>query len=127
MTGTTLLLRQIHPSFLQAGFATSQAFRPTPKDESKLSVYDGDQITAEASYTHYTTVWKLESVGTMAVTVDECAAESLTASPDPLEDCPQHAVIDFTGLSSGQCDKKGKKLKAKAEARGWLYRTPTAN
>ena len=47
MTGTTLLLRQIHPSFVQDGRVTSQAFRPTPKDESLLSVYDGDQITPE--------------------------------------------------------------------------------
>jgi hypothetical protein len=127
MTGTTLLLRQIHPTFVQAGFATSQAFRPTPKDESKPSVYDGDQIAAETSFNHYTTVWKLESVGTMALTVDDCAAESLLASPDPLEDCLQHAVIDFTGLSAGQCEKKGKKLKAKAEARGWLYQVGAAN
>jgi len=46
MTDETLVHRQIHPSFVQAGFPTSQAFRPTPKDESKLSVYDGDMITA---------------------------------------------------------------------------------
>ena len=71
MTGTTRLLRQIHPSFVQAGFVTSQAFRPTPKDESKLSVYDGDRITPEAAYTHYTTVWELASAGVLAVTVDE--------------------------------------------------------
>jgi hypothetical protein len=127
MTGTTLLLRQIHPGFVQAGFATSQAFRPSPKDESKLSVYDGDQITAEASFTHYTTVWNLKSVGTMAVTVDECFAESLTASPDPLEDCPPHAVIDFTGLSTGQCEKKAKKLNTKAEQRGWLHQETSTN
>ncbi len=69
MTGTTMLLRQIHPSFVQAGYSTSQAFRPTPKDEAKLSGYDGDRITAEASFVHYTTVWKLASVGAMAVTV----------------------------------------------------------
>lgn len=126
MTGTTLLLRQIHPSFVQAGFVTSLAFRPTPKDEWKLSVYDGDQITAEASFIHYTVVWKLGSVGTMAVTVDECIGESLTTSPDPLEDCPQHAFIDFRGLSTGQCEKKGKKLKAKAEGRGWQHQAPAA-
>ena len=49
MTGATLLLRQIHPSFIQAGFVTSQAFRPTPKDQSKFSVYDGDLISSEDS------------------------------------------------------------------------------
>ena len=42
MTDETLLLRQVHPSFLQDGVVSSQVFRPTPKDECKLSAYDGD-------------------------------------------------------------------------------------
>jgi hypothetical protein len=54
MTGATFLLRQVHPSFVQAGRVTSQAFRPTPKDRSLLSVYDGDQITPEAAWIHFT-------------------------------------------------------------------------
>lgn len=49
MTPQTQLLRQIHPNFVQAGRVTSQAFRPTPKDENHLSVYDGDQIQPEAA------------------------------------------------------------------------------
>ena len=119
MTRTTLLLRQVHPTFVQNGFATSQAFRPTSKDESLLSVYDGDLIAAEASWIHYTTTLGHASIGTVAVTVDECAAENLPARPDP-EPFPEHAVIDFTGLSDGQSKSKGKKLQAKALARGWL-------
>ena len=124
MTGTTLLLRQVHPTFVQNGFATSQAFRPTPKDESALSVYDGDLISAEASWVHYTTTLGQGSVGTVAVTVDECAAENLPARPDPAP-FPEHAVIDFTGLSDGKCKTKGKKLQAKALARGWLHQVAT--
>lgn len=123
MTDATLLLRQIHPSFLQAGVATSQAFRPTPKDESKLSIYDGDQIAAEAAWVHYTAGLKLASIGTMAVTVAECQAECLPARPDP-EPFPEHAVIDFTGLSEGQCRAKSKKLLASAQARGFLFQAP---
>jgi hypothetical protein len=38
LNDTTLLHRQINPSWVQQGRVTSQAFRPTPKDESKLSV-----------------------------------------------------------------------------------------
>jgi hypothetical protein len=120
MTGTTLLLRQIHPSFLQAGRVTSQAFRPTPKDESLLSVYDGNQITAEESWSHFTSQNDCRSIGVMAITVGECAAESLSARPDP-QPFPEHVVIDFTGLNNNQCEKKSKKLRMKAEARGWLY------
>lgn len=126
MTGATLLLRQIHPTFVQAGFATSQASRPTPKDESKLSVYDGDQIAAETSWVHYTTQLKLVSVGTVAVSVAECYAESLPARADP-KPILEHAVIDFTGLTDGQCRSKSKKLQAKALVRGWLHQAPLVN
>ena len=101
MTGATFLLRQVHPSFVQAGFVTSQAFRPTPKDESELSVYDGDQITPENAFIHYTTQLKSISVGTVAVTVEECTEESLPVRPDP-EPFPEHAVIDFGGLYSSR-------------------------
>lgn len=125
MTGPTLLLRQIHPSFIQDGFATSQAFRPTPKDNSKLSVYDGDMIPPELAWIHYTTQLQLASVGCMAVSVDECLAENLTAQPDP-DPFPEHAIIDFTGLTDNQCRSKSKKLQAKALTRGWLYFASTA-
>lgn len=126
MTETTLLLRQIHPSFVQAGFATSQAFRPTPKDQSKLSVYDGDQIGAEASWLHYTTQLQLKSIGTMAVMIAECAAENLPAQADP-KPFPEHAVIDFSELTDKECRARSKRLQAKALARGWLHQAPTAN
>jgi len=127
MTGATLLLRQIHPSFVQDGFPTSQAFRPTPKDESEFSVYDGDRITAGLSFIHYTTTWNLASVGVMTLLVNECTEEGLLARPDPLEDCPEHAVVDFTGLTDKESYKKSKKLQAKALARGWQHQASSAN
>ena len=123
MTGDTLLLRQIHPSFVQAGRVTSQAFRPTPKDDSLLSVYDGDLISAEKAWIHFTTQENCASVGVLAVTVDECTSEGLTTRPEPAP-FPEHAVIDFSTFSDSQREKKSKKLKAKAEARGWLYQAP---
>jgi hypothetical protein len=123
MTEGTLLLRQIHPSFVQAGRVTSQAFRPTPKDESMLSVYDGDQISAKDSWTHFTSQEHCSSVGVRAVTVKECAAESLPVRLAP-ELFREHAVIDFSGHSANQIEKKGKKLKAKAESRGWQFQQP---
>jgi len=52
------VLRQIHPGFVQDGRPSSQAFRPTPKDEQKLSVYDGDQITPANAFEHYTQALK---------------------------------------------------------------------
>ena len=56
MTGATLPVRQIHPNFVQDGFASSVAFRPNESDKGLMSSYDGDLITAEASWTHYTSV-----------------------------------------------------------------------
>lgn len=109
---------------MKLGRVTSQAFRPTPKDQHKLSVYDGDQVTPSASYKHYVGR-RLESAGVMAVTVEECAREGLDARPSP-EVFKEHAEIDFSGLNSKQCETKGKKLRSYAESRGWLFRAEEA-
>jgi hypothetical protein len=62
-----------------------------------------------------------ESKGVQAVTFAECAGEQLPARPSPRDDSPHHAEIDFSGYSNNRCDKKGKRLRALAEIRGWLY------
>lgn len=121
MTETTLLLRQINPSFVQQGRVTSQAFRPTPKDQQKLSVYDGDLISAPDSWTHFTQIQRLQSIGVLGVTVQECRNEELVVRSSP-EYFAEHAEIDFLGFTPNQCEKKGKRLRSAAEARGWLYR-----
>ena len=72
MNDSTLLHRQVHPSFLDShGETTSQAFRPTPKDSNKLSVYDGSLITAEDAWKHYTNILNLRSIGAVSVAVGE--------------------------------------------------------
>ncbi len=119
MTDNTLLLRQINPAFVQNGRVTSQAFRPTPKDQHKLSVYDGDLMSAEQSWKHFSGRG-LKSVGVLAVTVLECKAESLPAAPSP-EVFEGHAHIDFTGLNESEIKGKGKRLLAVANSRGWLH------
>ena len=124
MTGATLLLRQIHPNFIKFGRVTSQAFRPTPKDEYKLSVYDGDLIGAVAAWAHYRGR-NLQSVGVMAVTVEECTREELKVRSSP-EVFAEHAEIDFLDFNLNQCEKKGKKLRNAAEGRGWLHQAESA-
>lgn len=121
MNRETLLLRQVHPSFVQNGRVSSQAFRPTPKDESRLSVYDGDRIAPGPAWDHYTLVQGLQSVGVLAVSVGECEALALKAESDPAP-FPEHVVIDFSGLSKGQIEKAAKQLRSRAEARDWLFR-----
>ena len=124
MNNNTFLLRQIHPGFVQNGRASSQAFRPTPKDEQKLSVYDGDQITPADAFEHYTKILKLGSSGVLAVSMAECRALDLPVTPDPAS-FPEHVLIDFSAYGKSATEKKAKLLKAKAEVRGWLYQELT--
>jgi hypothetical protein len=116
----TRLLRQIHPSFIQEGRATSQAFRPTAKDNNRLSVYNGSLIDPEASWLHYTEQLRFASAGVLAITYGECITEQLSIIEDGVP-FPEHCSIDFSGLESSEMTKKSKKLSALARDRGWLY------
>lgn len=116
-----LLHRQVHPAWLQQGRLTSQTFTPTPKDAGLCSVYDGDLVDPQQSFTHYTKVLGQRSVGVVSVTVAEVQAVGLIWRSDP-EPFPEHAVIDFTGLASNnQAKAKGSALAEKARRRGWMY------
>jgi hypothetical protein len=122
MTTETLLLRQVNPTWVQQGRITSQLFRPTPKDLNRPSVYDGDLIDAPSSHQHFTRVLGFESAGVVAVTVQECNDESLSAHPDPLPDFAEHAFIDFgTCQSRGEMKLKAEKLRDKAVSRDWQF------
>jgi len=116
----TILIRQIHPSFIQQGHVTSQAFRPTPKDENQLSTYDGDQIEPKAAWIHYTNVLKFRSTGSLGITVQECKDLNLNVAADPAS-FPEHVLIDFSGHQRKQIEKHAKKLRAYAVRRDWLY------
>lgn len=121
MNADTLLYRQVNSSWIQQGRVTSQVFRPTPKDEKRLSVYDGAQINAEAAWAHFTSTLGHSSVGVLAVTHGECVSQQLPVVPDPVP-FPEHVYIDFAGLTKGQILDKSKHLRAAAEQRGWQYR-----
>lgn len=121
MTDDTLLHRQVHPSWVQQGRVTSLAFRPTPKDQKKLSVYDGDQITVAKAWEHFTSVLGFASAGVLAVSSGECRSLGLGVQPDP-EPFPEHAVIDFTTCQAEKdVVRMSKRLRTLAEARGWQY------
>ena len=116
-----LLHRQVHPSWVQEGRVSSQAFSPTPKDAGLLSVYDGTQMTPEASFAHYTSALGLVAVGTVSVSTDEVVDLGLAWRPDP-EPFPEHSVIDFTALTSAAKVKaKAQALAERARKRGWTY------
>jgi len=121
MNDQTLLLRQVHPHFLPEGELSSQAFYPFPKDHGRLSMYDGDQISAEASYRHYTADLGYSSAGVWGVKCDEVAGVGLASQTDPIPNSPAHALIDFGQCADKACRKLAKKLKEFAIARGCLH------
>lgn len=121
MNDSTILMRQVHPSFFPNNVVSSQAFLPFPKDVGKLSVYDGDQISAEKAYEHYKNVLKFESIGVWGVSCAEVEAINLSSTPDPLENFPYHALIDFNTSDSKKWRKLAKQLKRYAVERGRLY------
>jgi hypothetical protein len=117
----TLLLRQINPNWIREGRVTSQAFRPTPKDDRRLSVSDGDKVTPFESWERYTNRG-FASQGVLAVIVQECESNGLTAHPDPLPEQPEHAIIDFSNIiSNSQIERISKILTFAAVKRGWQY------
>ena len=119
MNSDSLLLRQINSFWLQNGRVTSLAFRPTPKDEKLLSVYDGDLISLQNAWQHFTMLG-YTSIGVMGVTVGECFLFDLPARSAP-QPFPEHAVIDYSAFGTSMIEKKAKLLRAKAMQRNWLF------
>ena len=130
MDDKTLLYRQVNPKFIKNDLATTQAFRPTKKDEKQLSVYDGSKIEPLEAWEHYTEQLKLISDGVLAISVEESKSLKLDDGkslklpvfPKPEENFSEHVIIDFRGLSNNQIKRKAEDLKTKANERGWLYR-----
>ncbi len=120
MNSATLLLRQVNPTFIQAGRITSQVFRPTPKDENMLSVDNGDMISAEDAFVRFTSEPNCHSIGVMAVSKEECDQHELPVSEDG-EPYPEHCSIDFSGFSKKKVEKIAKFLKTLADRRGWQF------
>ena len=120
MDSDTLLWRQVHPSWVQANRATSQAFRPTPKDQGRLSVNDSGQIGAEDAWREYTV--KFSSSGVLAVTFGECQELGLQLIPAPIADSPSHMLLDFRPFSGGEQRKIAGILASRANDRGWQFR-----
>ncbi len=121
MKADTLLLRQAHPNFIQYGTITSQVFLPFPKDDGRLSVYDGSLISPEESHAHYTGTLNYASHSVWGVTKLESDNQSAPAASDPQPDFSSHAVLEFTDKDKKALRKVAKKLQEIAMARGVLF------
>jgi hypothetical protein len=99
-----ILYRQIHPSFLEGGEPSSQPFRPTPKDENKLSTDRASIVSAQQSYDLFTNGNGFSSAGVYGLTVGEFSAEKIDCIPDPIEPTntrkanPAHCFADYSPL-----------------------------
>jgi hypothetical protein len=124
MINPNLLLRQVNLNFWhkQDQSVSSQAFQPTPKDNNRLSVSDSNMITAEESWKKFTEMG-YNSVGVLAVSCLECTQCDLPVHPDPLENQPEHTVIDFSGKQTKKSKKDAAKiLRDYAVTRGWQFK-----
>ena len=121
-----VLLRQIHPSFVQAGEPSSQPFAPTPKDDNKLSVDRGTMTTPAASHALFTGNGHA-SVAVYGLSVGEFGEENLPCHSDPLAATateaanPAHAYADYAAHVPAQQKNRAKRLKRHALARGQLH------
>jgi len=122
MIDTTMLFRQVHPSFVQAGKVSSQVFRPTPKDKSKLSMYNGDKIDPVKAFEHYTAVLKFSSVGVFGLEKQETDAQNIPVIDDSAPFF-EHCSLDFSAFSKSQIERMAKILKVISERRGWLFQS----
>ena len=126
MENNTLLLRQVHPSWvvgdkISQQVFSSQTFTPTKKDNGLLSVYNGEVYNANSAFEHHTNELNLQSAGVVAVSKEECTNNSLPVIEDnaPFEG---HCSIDYRELSGGALKKTASLLKVFAQNRGWLYK-----
>ena len=120
MTPETLLYRQVSATYVQHGEITSQVFKPTVKDNKRLSVYDGSQISAEDAWKHYVQTLSHGSIGVVAVAVQECTDLQLGVETDPAP-FKEHSIINFAALSRSQIERKADSLKQRALERGWQF------
>jgi len=119
MKNETLLLRQVHPRFVQAGEITSQVFKLS-NGESGLSAYNGDSISPEDAHTHYTTTLNNMSCGVVGISKKECESCRLIVIEDkiPFE---EHVSILYGDIQGKELNRTAVKLKRLAIDRGWLF------
>lgn len=119
--GVEILRRQVHPTFLDRGQPSSQAFRPTMKDAGCLSTRRAAMSTKDAYEAHLAEGFA--SAGTWGISVsavDEAGCRAVDDSQ--LAGVPDHhAYIDFRNQSGKQIERSAKALKRNAIERGCLH------
>ncbi len=123
MDSDKLLNRAINNGWIQDGFVTSQAFKPSKKDEGKLSCFDNDILDAPGTFKYFTEDLGLEAAGILATKVSECHECKLEVYSDPDGGVPHeaHVSIDFSAHGTNKQKKLASKLRDLANRRGWVF------
>ncbi len=126
-----LVWRNVNPGFIESGVVSSQAFRPTPKDQRKMSGARENKVSAEKHFHEFTNDLGRESAGVWAVSVGEANAqgvrcvydaESSNRPPDP---CPAgHTYFDFQPHGNNAQRRIGRTLSENAQQRGRQHPLP---
>ena len=134
-----LFFRQVHSSWVTSeGTVALAAFRPTTKDQRKLSVSSSAKFDAESAYQKHIQQGLL-SRGSVGVSESEVAAAytsldarekstivqtgSVVRDNEPFEG---HAHIDFSELTKRECKSVAASLSDASNDRGWLYQPDRA-
>ena len=126
-----LVWRNVNPGFIDNGVISSQAFRPTPKDDSKLSGARQAKVAADKHFHEFTSDLGLASAGVWAVSVAEANAEGVRCVYDaesatrPPAPCPTgHTYFDFQTHGTSARKRISRKLTDNATARGRQHPAP---
>lgn len=119
MTEDTLLYRQINIDWIDNGEVSSQAFRPTPKDKDKLSLYSSEVFSAEEAFDHFLDRG-LTTEGVMGLTNSEFDKTGIPTTQDN-DPFLGHVFADYSSKGKSAQRTASKKLKVMANQRGWLH------
>lgn len=115
-----LLLRQINPHWIKRGRLSVEAFNPSQAQSYKLSVDDGDSVSAKDAYEHHKSK-RRSTIGVVAATKGEAASGGLSAAAAAVAGWPHHATLDFGALSRSERRCAAEVLVSAAVHRGWIH------
>lgn len=117
------LYRMIHSSWIDQGNVMSVAFKPSRKDNNKLSTFRSSKINPKEAYENHIKNVNNNYQGVLANTIKEVKSDqSLPLIDDEEEHGKGHVSVDFESLSNGQKNKVSRKLRDYAFERSWQYK-----
>ena len=118
-----IMLRNVHPHFLNNGRVGSGGFVPSAEHEYQLSLDDSSLSSPKKSRERHETTFGLASAGVFGVAVAEFETYSIECNSDPIPNNDAHVLADFDlvkEVSTKNLRNTGRKLAAIATQRGQL-------